>query len=112
MTITSFQVDNISTDVQVHTLAPTVAAILDVNTVYWIVAQVQQSELGWNLGDSVFGQTAFRRPNVPWSLQENRNISAYAILGTPIPEPSNLALVGLSTLGMFSLRRRNSMPAC
>ncbi len=105
-TLADFQVHEISTVPEVHASAPTESLTLTSSTMYWIVGQTAQGQVNWNLGDSVFGDTAFKRPNTAWTLQENRNVSAYVILGTPIPEPTCLILIGCCVIGWLSIGRR------
>ena len=110
--LTNFQTHSISAVAEVHELAPTNFAILESDTLYWIIGQTRQTQVNWNLSDSIFGQTAFRRPNASWVVQENRNVAAFAILGTPIPEPSSRVLVGSMAFGVACFRKRRHQTLC
>lgn len=71
--------------------------ILNPNTSYWLAGQTLQQQLNWHLADNVFGAVAYCEGQGQWVLQ-NSNVSAFAILGSPIPEPCTLLLLGLGGL--------------
>ncbi len=104
--LTNFQTHSISAIAEVHALVPSKYTTLESDTLYWIIGQTLRGAVNWNLSDSKFGQTAFRRPNVPWTVQKGRNLAAFAILGTPIPEPSSMPHLGFVALGVVCFHKR------
>lgn len=72
--------------------------ILDPDTTYWLTGQTLQQQFNWHLADSVFGTVAYRQSQGQWSVLQNGNLAAFAILGTPLPEPSTLLLLTLAGL--------------
>lgn len=62
----------------------------------------------WMWGDSTFGLRATRNGDVgPWTAGLDRN-HAFTLEGSPVPEPSTLALSTLGLLGLLRYRRRRS----
>lgn len=115
--IGDFHMEGISADVRLHTAAATTLFTLEGETKYWIIGQIASGQVHWHLGfnsdDTVtLGQVAYRVDDGEWVFDDDRNISAFAILGQPVPEPSSTALVSFSSLGMLYFRRRKDMPTC
>ena len=96
--IWTFETKSITTIPQVLGIEITDEIILNSNTTYWLTGQSLQQNFHWNLGDNTFGTTAYRISQGEWIILPNRNVSAYAILGSPTPEPSTLLLFGLGAL--------------
>jgi hypothetical protein len=90
--ITTFDVSDISTTQQVLTAQAIGNTILNSNSSYWIVGQTPQGQVNWNLAANVFGTAAYRVSGDDWVILSRRNVSAYSILGTLIPEPATLSL--------------------
>lgn len=59
--------------------------------------------MNWNLADNVFGAVAYRVNYGDWIHLGYANYSAFAVLGSPVPEPGAL---GLACLGVLALLRR------
>ena len=103
--IGSFMVDGISTTQQVLTATAVEMAVLDSDTGYWLVGSTSGGQVNWNLGVGAFGEYAKRVSDGEWQVFPYGNISAYAILGSPVPEPSCACLLGCS-LVLLTLRGR------
>jgi len=107
--LVEFLVNDISTTAQVHSLLPLEIITLQSDNLYWIVGKTDQGQVNWNLGDNTFGETAFRLDGGEWAVQQGRNVAAFAILGTPIPEPKSIALVGMIAFGVICHQKRGAM---
>jgi hypothetical protein len=92
--IATFPLSGISTTQQVLTATPLEVPVLNPGTAYWLVGSTSQGQVNWNLADSVFGPAAYRVAGDDWVVLANTNVSAFAILGSPVPEPSSAILMG------------------
>jgi hypothetical protein len=92
--IATFPLSGISTTQQVLTATPLEVPVLHPGTAYWLVGSTSYGQVNWNLADFVFGTTAYRVAGDDWVVLEDTNVSAFAILGSPVPEPSSAILLG------------------
>lgn len=77
----------ITTTPQVLTAQVTQETILAPGTLYWLVGGTSIGQVNWNLGDMAFGVAAYRVQKGEWDVFSRRNVSAFAILGSPVPGP-------------------------
>jgi hypothetical protein len=90
---------NVSTTVQMLSGAPLGEIVLESATPYWLLGSSPRGQVNWNLANSVFGRTVYRLRSDPWIVQEGTNVAAFAILGSPVPEPGSIVLI---IAGLFS----------
>jgi hypothetical protein len=104
----TFALNSIPTTPQVVTLIPQGIndVVLNSATPYWIVAKTSQGQLNWNLGDDAFGMVAYRSGGGDWTVLPFNNVSAFALLGSPVPEPSTFILAGIAGVALFVVGRR------
>jgi hypothetical protein len=91
--IATFAVEGITTTEQVITVPVLEHSVLDSGTTYWLVGSTLQQQVNWNLGDDAFGPGAYQVEGQEWVLLRQTNTSAYAILGSAVPEPSSAVLL-------------------
>jgi len=104
-TIAAIKMTGITTSQQIVSTMFTEEVILDSDSGYWLVGGTQQGHVSWGLGDMAFGTAAYRVNQGEWTILSNSNVSAYAILGSPVPEPATLLLLGLGGLTLLRKRR-------
>lgn len=92
--LATIEMTGITTSQQIVSTTFTEEIILNSDTCYWLVGGTQQGQVNWSLGDMAFGTAAYRVNQGEWTVLSYTNISAYAILGSPIPEPATLLLLG------------------
>jgi PEP-CTERM motif len=107
--LATFEVANITTTEQVVKAFNPDQTVLFSGQAYWLVGQAPPDQVNyqvnWNLADNVFGTSALRVLPDDWVISSNRNISAFAILGAPVPLPPTLLLFGSGLLGLAGWRR-------
>lgn len=101
----AFEVTDITTTAQVLNAQVAEETVLYSDTAYWLVGQTPQGQVNWNLADNVFGTVAYRVDQGDWVIISGSNVSAFAILGSQVPEPSTLLLLGLGGLALRRKRR-------
>jgi len=101
----TFEMTGITTTPQVVSTQVTEQTVLYSDTLYWLVGQTPQGQVNWNFADNIFGTAAYRENEGDWVILSNTNVSAFAILGSPVPEPSTLFLLGLGALMLRRKRR-------
>jgi hypothetical protein len=110
--LASFQISGISTTPGILSSSPTAETILYPDTPYWIVGSTPRGQVNWNLADLVFGRFAYRVADGDWIINEFGNVSAFAILGSPVvPEPSGtiLCVIAGLYLRLFVAQTRRSV---
>lgn len=115
--IALFQISGISTNQTIRSTSLAKPVLLNSGERYWIIASTVSGQVNWNLGDFTFGEAAYRVNDGPWEFLDRANVSGFALLGTPVPEPSTLLLLALSGFAMHlrdrqhgSLTRSPSVP--
>ena len=106
--IATFHVSGISTVPVALTSLLSEPVLLESNERYWIVGSTSFGQVNWNLGDSVFGEAAYRLNDGEWQHLDYANVSAFALLGTPVPEPSTWTLLALSAIALYYRRKRSA----
>jgi len=100
------ELTGITTSQQVLSVDFTDELILGGDTSYWLVGGTNQGQVNWNFGDMAFGTAAYRVDEGEWTILSGANVSAFAILGNPVPEPSTILLLGLGVPFLSGLRRK------
>jgi hypothetical protein len=103
--IASFELASLTMTQQVLTLPAAEETILNSGVRYWIAGTAPVASVCWNLDKTAMGTTAYRANEGDWVVQAYWNVGAFAILGSPVPEPCTLFLLGLGA-AMVSRRRK------
>jgi hypothetical protein len=95
-------------------IASVLHPLLAANTGYWIAATaLRPTEALWNDNDIPYGGStfAYRDNNGSWELLASPSSPAFAVFGSPVPEPATLGLLGVGALGLLAYGcRRMLMP--
>jgi hypothetical protein len=105
LAVGTFEMSGIATTPQIVSAQVTDETVLYSDTPYWLVGQTPQGQVNWNLADSVFGTVAYRVDQGDWVILSRTNVSAFAILGSQVPEPATFLLLALGSLGLIRKRR-------
>lgn len=103
--IASFDVLGITMTQTVLTSTLSEPVLLESDQRYWIIGSTGSGQVNWSLSDFALGEAAFRVDDGDWEFLPNANVSAFALLGTPVPEPTTLALTCLVVLASCNRRR-------
>lgn len=103
--LATFPVSNITTEQRVLSIAPSfVASPLQGDANYWLVGvNTGGGQVNWNMEASTGDYTrAYRVNGGDWVVQSHlANQSAFAVMGSPVPEPSSFILFSIG--GLISL---------
>ncbi len=97
--LVQFDITSITTTPSVLSALPSVSAMLDSGSQYWFAGSTSSGQVNWNLGADSFGTAAYRQDGT-WETLTGINISAFAVLGSPVPEPASLLLLGTGLAGI------------
>lgn len=97
----TFETTGITTTPKIVSAQVTEETVLYSDTLYWLVGQTPQADVLWNLADNVFGTVAYRVDDGDWVILSDSNVSAFAILGSRVPEPATFLLLVLGGLGLI-----------
>jgi len=103
--IAMFRMSGISTEQVVVSSLLSSPVLLNSDERYWIVGSTESGQVNWNLGDSTFGEAAYRVNDGPWEYFDSTNVSGFALLGTPVPEPLSIFLYGAALLMVWFYRK-------
>jgi hypothetical protein len=104
-----FQFNNINTTERIVSASPTAELVLNSATPYWLVGSTTRGQVNWNLGFNVFDRVAYRVGSEDWTFIERGNVSAFALLGSAVPEPGSLAIVVFAFIAMLTPRRSRGL---
>lgn len=96
---------------EVLSATPNQPLTLQAGTPYWIVGTTGQGQVNWSLAMGTFPQISVSGPNAyqlredPWVVSPTGQLAAYAILGSPVPEPS-AGLIALCAGTVLATARR------
>jgi hypothetical protein len=102
--IGTFRFNSIGTTAQILSSSPTSEVVLNSSTPYWILGSTTRGQVNWNLGDNVFGRIAYRSGSAEWTVENGRNVSAFAILGAAVPEPGSIVLLASAIIAAINRR--------
>ena len=104
--IATFPASNITTEQRIYSLTPSfVACPLQGDTTYWIVgSNTGVGQVNWNMDNNTGDfNRAYCVDGGDWVGQSHLgNISAFAIEGSAVPEPSSIALLGIGAISLLA----------
>jgi hypothetical protein len=104
--LATFSVSDITTEQRVYCLAPSyVACPLQGDTTYWLVGwNAGAGQVNWNMDESIGDfNRAYRVNGGDWVAQSHLcNMSAFAVEGSSVPEPSGIILLGMGAIGLLA----------
>lgn len=100
-----FTVTGIPTTAQIMSATAQENVTVQSGSTYWLVGSTPYGQVNWNLGDMAFGKAAYRVDSGMWTILSYANISAFAVLGSPVPEPGSLLLLAPGVLSLLYRRR-------
>lgn len=111
--IATFPVSDITAIASIYSATPSyVACPLQSDATYWLVGTTAVGQVNWNLEWDCFENAtrAYRDHGGDWVVQSDRdNVSAFAIYGSAVPEPSGIVLLGIGAIGASAYAwRKNS----
>jgi hypothetical protein len=106
--LATFPVLGITAEEAVYSVAPSyVAGPLQGGATYWLVGSTPAGWVDWNLEWDVFNDLrAYSVDGGAWDVQSAGNISAFAILGSPVPEPASAVLLGIGAVSLLAYAGR------
>jgi hypothetical protein len=104
--IATFPVSSITTIARIYSATPSyVACPLQGDATYWLVGTTAAGQVNWNLESDCFEDAtrAYRDHGGDWVVQSDLgNVSAFAIYGSAVPEPSGIVLLGIGVISVLA----------
>ncbi len=101
-----FNITNIPLAADVLTSPGDSTPLLQPNTPYWLVGATPQGQVNWNLDTTARGTSAYSVFGGDWNVLTDTQLSAYAILGTAVPEPVTFLLLAGTLASVARATRR------
>jgi hypothetical protein len=107
--LATFPITGITTEESIYSVAPSyVAGPLQGGATYWLVGSSPAGQVDWNLERDVFSDARWARrvDGGDWVIQSVGNVSAFAIEGSAVPEPSGIVLLGVGAVSLLAYARQ------